>query len=209
MIYKSKASLCFILYCFLVCGLLLVSCKDKKVSTLSNSQTSDLKKIGATYNDSIPSNVVVYPKEAIFPKGLSKEQINAYINHQKINIVDGWNVLITALKNDPKAIIEKVSIVADGLEANADTDRGFIRLLLKTEEYSIEFGGKVGMTIQEVKTKYPGGYSSKGDLEYPDGTYFYLVVDENDPAITRGFVFYLDENKNVRSIVMGYVIFAE
>jgi hypothetical protein len=204
-----KAILWLVIVCFFVCGSLIFSCKEKKSSTSSTSQTSDLNRNSTSQSNSIPADIVVYPKEAKFPNDFSINKINAYIDNQRINILDGWKDLLLVLKNDTKAIIDKGSISADGFEANAGTDGGIIRLVLTSGKHSIEFGGKVGMTIQEVKTKYPGGYFCIGDLEYPDGTYFYLVVDKNDPAITRGFVFYLDENKNVKGIAMGYVIFAE
>lgn len=161
------------------------------------------------------------------PPDFSESKVNFYIKGQKINYFSDDISIIRDVLGDPLKSEEsggmnnrKVFVdTYDGLcidyfekSTKPDEQDVFRNIVITDPTITVENGGKVGDTIEEVLKKYQGGFFEEDEnaektsegLSY-ERWYYYLVINSEDYG--SGFTFIINEKGIVTSILVGVKAF--
>lgn len=146
---------------------------------------------------------------------LADSSLNIHISGQKINYLSDSIEQVRLLLGDQQ---EKDFGYGEGgrfyreLDANGirfifESKSGHFRdIIVKSGNYPIEGGGRVGDSIETVESRYPKGFFHTVDGEVDKSCYYYLQMKPNREA-GLGFRFYFDDSDRVKTIVIGWWAF--
>jgi len=146
----------------------------------------------------------------------SDASLNVYVNGKKVNYFsDSANSVRPLLGNNLKdgrygfgdsGEIDNV-LDADGIRFIYDSKDGqFRRILITSDAYYVEGGGRVGDSRVEVQSKYPAGFYPTIKGKTPKNAYFYLRLLEGEEAGV-GFRFEFDDSDKVKLIALSWWAF--
>jgi len=149
-------------------------------------------------------------------EGVSETSLNVYVNGTKVNFisdsVDRARSLLGSDQQDGRygpgeggRIFNVLSV--DGIRFIYDSKTGqFWDIIIKSDVYPVEGGGKVGDSRADVVSKYKAGFYLVVKGETRKDSYLYLRM-RPDGSEGVGFRFFFDDKDTVETIAMSWWAF--
>jgi len=178
----------------------------EKKTTVQNADGSGPKEEASTQEPTAASQ-----------EPLAESELNVYVNGVKVNYLSDSIDSVRAILGKDQQDKEfgpgeggKVynELDAEGVKFIYDSKDGrFSTIVIKSDKYPVEGGGKVGDTREEVLSKYPKGFYQTMNGEEKRECYSYLRMNPNG-EIGLGFDFCFDQNDRLQTIILGWKAFA-